>query len=546
MSSKKAPYRRVAYGLDEKGAWHVEIAVKDNTGKRRRRMFSMAQLALDTRDLWQFLGEAGYVLSATDRRQAQTQLLAPPDQASFQVLTAQGWRNGKFATPYRVYGGASGMTRLKPSEQLDASKWTPVGTLEAWRSDIDAICKDNLYLGFAVSLAFVAPLLPLLRLSTIGFSFVGDPSLGKSTLLAFAGSVWGGDPEKRIGFGETMLKTANAYDKVSQRHRHCLLPLDETHLADQTPREIARTVGAVVHRLASDESKETAIDDTLPRHGSLVYMMSSNHTIEQMFAMAGLPFDGSYTARLIEIGVFGPKGIFDSIPDGFTAHTFVEHVIASAIANRGVAIDAFLVKLTQAREEDEDSLVAWVRKRMAWMSRRLGIDGNVSGEARLGQYFCLVYAAGCLAAKYEVLPWSRSVIAEAVRRAYDAQLHSRSVEKPDPVGRVRRYIEKHRGDFIDVRRHRPKIGDEDFAAGPGFLTETGHGDLCFAFASPHFRTAFKVGGSAEPTLYALKAAGLLRHDKGKLTTKQPIRANKARDRVYCVIAAILQPTLKKR
>jgi hypothetical protein len=171
--------------------------------------------------------------------------------------------------------------------------------------------------------------------------------------------------------------------------------------------------------------------------------MSSNQLIEDMFKAEKLPFDGSYTARLIEISVEKPTGMFAKVPDGFTAHTFSEHIVTMASNNYGVAIDRFLARLARNQRADEDGLVAWCRARMASMSLRLEIDEN-SGEARTGQYFCAAYAAARLAARYGVLPWSRRMISEAVKVAYAAhqKLQPGRKTERDLVGAVRKYIEE--------------------------------------------------------------------------------------------------------
>jgi hypothetical protein len=66
--------------------------------------------------------------------------------------------------------------------------------------------------------------------------------------------------------------------------------------------------------------------------------------------------------------------------------------------------------------------------------------------------------------------------------------------------------------------------------------------MTFALASEFFHKQFGNGDDAEPTLQALKAAGLLKYDKGKPTRRHPIRSNKDRDRVYCVRSTNLRST----
>ena len=529
----------LGHGRDEAGGWHVDIGVMGEV--QQHCIFSMEELASEPKRLWAFLGRAGYFVPQAQRSELLKKLMKRPEKETFKVLFSQGWHRGLFATPYRLYGARSKQKRVERGDLVDAKKWIPRGDLESWQTSTTEFCSGNPLLAFAVICAFMAPLLPLLHLATIGFSIVGDPSLGKSSALILAGSVWGGNPDSPLGHCETFLKTANAYDRVERRYRASLLCLDESHLAARSTRQMAGVVGDVVHRLASGQSKETAIDEALPGHSSLVYMMSSNYTIEQMFAMGTEKFDGSYTARLIEIPVSRPNGIFGKGSDARANSQLAQRIVIAAGKNYGVAIDRFLRRLVKQRRSDKARVVRSLTRWMGKMERRLKIETDAGGDARRGRYFCLAYAAGRLAARYGALPWDRSMIREAVEVAYAAhrQLIPKTTRSLNPVEKVRRFIEDHRGDFIDVRRRRPHLSDNAFEAGPGFVIESKRGQRYFAFAPKFFHAQFGNGDDAEPTLQVLKAAGLLKHDKGKLTRKHPIRANKDRDRVYCVRCTIL-------
>jgi hypothetical protein len=536
----------LSHGCDEVGEWYIEIGIRDGVGRQHAKIFSMEELATNQNQLWGFFGKAGYHIPQQSRLRISEKLLQPPKKASFEVLSSQGWHERRrgylFATPFKLYGTHRGTARIVRVDAAGADKWTPRGDLGSWKSRVTEICTGNPLLAFAVIVSFMAPLLRLVGLPTIGFSLVSEPNLAKSTSLTLSGWAWGGDPDNPLGFGEAFLKTANSFDKVAKRYRDSLLCLDETRLAATSPREMATVVGNVVHRLASGVSKETAISDAPPIYSRLVYMMSSNYTLEEMFKMANEPFDESYKARLIEIGVSKPEGMFHTLPTGMTAHDFARHIQTAAAEKYGWAIHRYLRKLTGACRSDGDKLTARIKRHMSSMEGQLGINGNMPGEARRGQYFCLAYAAARLAARYGVLPWKRRMISKSVQAAYEAhrRLLSREAGKPDPVEEVRRFIESHK--LVDVRKDLPNLSSEQFEAGPGFIIETRSGQRYFAFAPEFFRVQFGGDDGAEPTLQALKAAGLLKHDKGKLTRKHLIRSNEERDRVYCVRSTILRST----
>ncbi|MGH9760637.1 MAG: DUF927 domain-containing protein, partial [Blastocatellia bacterium] len=379
---KKKTIRRTGCGQDEAGNWYVEIQAKDPSGRPAKWCFSMAALSRDEKPLWEFLGSKGHIISQRQRPQLRHVLLGLPGKnPDFAMATMMGWHEGAFVTPHDIYGDPNDRVHAQFPEALDRRKWEPRGELSRWRTEIAGICRGNPLLRFAVMVAFVPPVLRLLGLPTVGFSWVGDPSLGKSSALALAGSVWGGNPERPMGFCETLLKTANAFDKVGRRYRHTFLPMDEAHLAS------AQTLADLVHRLAAGESKETAIGETLPTHTSLVYVLTSNQPLAEILIKHKVHFDESYNARLIEIPVVKPRGMFHRLPNDLTAHDFAGRIAKAVTDQYGTAIDRYLTKLTSEYAEDKDALITWLRARMAWMERRLAINGNIPGEARRGQYF---------------------------------------------------------------------------------------------------------------------------------------------------------------
>jgi len=533
------PYWLAGSGRDEFGSWYAEIRVQDIGGRERYELFSLAQLAVDTGPLWSFLGSAGHLLTDQEKHALKTQLQSLSGKADFRVVTRLGWSGYNFVTPYRVYGPQPNHVRAMLGKLVDKRKWKPRGDLESWKRDIRRICVGNPLLLFGVALGFAPPLLHFYRLPPIGIGLVGHPDLGKTTELVLAGSSWGGNPNLRLGFCETMLKTANSLDQVALRYNGALLPLDETKLADQTPRDLARTMGQVVQRLAGGETKERQTDTTLPVHFSLLYLLSSNKTIEEMFDDAGMPFDESYRARLIEIGVVKPYGVFHRRPEGVSAHDFSQDIIASSAQHYGVAIDAYLRKLTWYRYKQPTVLARWLAQWRQWITPQLNNDQNAGAAQRHIPYLSLFFAGACLAAAFGILPFAQQELAQAVIFASRARrnLHPSSRPTPDLIGRVRRYIESAQHKFIDVRRRLPTLDDGAFENAPGFVINTRNEDRMLAFSTGFFHRMF--GMSADATLRALSNANLLRHDSRKWTAKHAVRANQPRDRVYCVRQAVL-------
>ena len=78
------------------------------------------------------------------------------------------------------------------------------------------LCAGNTRAVFACSVAFAGPLNDLLQGEGGGFNFVGSSSLGKTTLLILAGSVFGGGG--RMGFVQSWHGTENGIESIARAH----------------------------------------------------------------------------------------------------------------------------------------------------------------------------------------------------------------------------------------------------------------------------------------------------------------------------------------
>lgn len=79
--------------------------------------------------------------------------------------------------------------------------------------------------------------------------------------------------------------------------------------------------------------------------------------------------------------------------------------------------------------------------------------------ARIADIFGLVYAAGSLAAHYDVLPWPRDELKSAVASIY--QKHRQAISNEafsgDALHHVRTTILNRQREFIDIRKKQPPM-----------------------------------------------------------------------------------------
>jgi uncharacterized protein (DUF927 family) len=106
------------------------------------------------------------------------------------AATRLGWHSDSFVLPDRALGGSDLVVYQTSSEIRAAVRGK--GTLEEWRERVAKPAEGNARVVLALAAAFAAPLLGPLQLEGAGIHLRGPSSIGKTTALIVAGSVWGG------------------------------------------------------------------------------------------------------------------------------------------------------------------------------------------------------------------------------------------------------------------------------------------------------------------------------------------------------------------
>ena len=126
-------------------------------------------------------------------------------------------------------------------------------TLEDWQRNVSRLCAGSSRLMFSLSAALAAPLIKLVDAESGGFHFRGPSSIGKTTALITAGSVWGGGGSR--GYIQTWRATDNGLEAVALAHCDRLLCLDE--LSQVAP----EAAGEAAYMLANGQGKHRAAKD---------------------------------------------------------------------------------------------------------------------------------------------------------------------------------------------------------------------------------------------------------------------------------------------
>ena len=151
-----------------------------------------------------------------------------------------------FVLPDATIGTMTEKVILK--QGADATGFETSGTLVEWRREVAAPCINNSRLLLAISTAFAAPLLGILGKEGGGFHFVGESSLGKTT-LSYVGASVVGSPDNTI---KPMNATANSFEGEAANCNDSVMFLDE--LGEAPPEQI----GGIVYKLAGGKGRGRA------------------------------------------------------------------------------------------------------------------------------------------------------------------------------------------------------------------------------------------------------------------------------------------------
>src|SRR5437763_5958175 len=254
---------------------------------------------------------------------------------------------------------------------------------------------------FALSAALAAPMLHIRDLESGGFHIVGASSIGKTTLLIAAGSVWGGGGVR--GFIKQWRATDNGLEALAASHCDTLLALDE--IAQMVPEAAA----ASAYMLANNGPKHRAGRGGEGRPAAewrTLFLSTGEIDLVAKIAEAGKgrrPTAGQQV-RVVDIpGDAGAgRGIFEELHGFDDAGVLSAHLRVAAGQNYGHAGRELLRRVAADPRAVADELRGY-QKQFITENCPASADGQVH---RVANRFAVVAAAGELATALGIFPWS--------------------------------------------------------------------------------------------------------------------------------------------
>ncbi len=416
---------------------------------------------------------------------------------TFLVATQPGLYRGKVCLPGVPVSAGQSAVEFYPDERHAPvyEKFLRAGTYRGWR-ELVLLSRGNSRLLFAYQLAFSGFVCAAFGLDPPGALFWGPGGWGKSTACKIPSAGWGWDPtpSTRIGFGFPWRTKVAALENYAAGCNHTLLFLDEM---SQARKEAVEAIMMVA------QGHATARYTELTRQTwSEPLLTNSNKSLLAILLKLEFEFDAAYVDRLPDIP---PPDrctcFFEDLHGSRDVAAYEARLRALAEKHHGWAGWHYGKEFERALDADRDELKAFVdAAREEYRQAAASITSSWRDLVRLHGRFATIYASGCLASRFRVLPLDRAELLEAdlicardhvafvekeVRRLgvpvspasappiNAAPVANSAVAAPDgsPLGRLKQYLDaKIPNGLIDLRDSATELPeDHDHDNSPGYI-----------------------------------------------------------------------------
>ncbi len=515
--------------------WGRLLRWKDAEGRPHEWAMPLEMLQGDGAEMRRTLADRGLSVSVNYRARglfaAYVQAVPAPKMAL--CLERTGWNGGMYALPHRIHGQGEGLAVYQGGGQYGHG-YTEAGTLDQWRNKVSRYAVDNSRLCFAVSAAFAGPLLELAGMEGGGYHFRGSSSSGKSTAVDVAASVWGKPDQYR----RRWRNTANGLEALATLHNDGLLVLDEIRQADP------KALPDIVMMLGNGQGKGRMDKHLSARPAAqwkLVYLSSGEEGLEALAASVGKTTKAGDEIRLADIPADAGAGygLLENLHGQQNGAALADLLKANSAKFYGTPAAAWLDHLTGQTEQQRATIAGDIQR----FTSAYTPQGAGSQVERVCKRFALVAVAGERATAAGLTGWPAEEAVRAAGRCFRDWLASfggiENREQRTALQQVRAFIEAHGGSRFEVFHDGEFLNRERIHNRAGFIKATDSGRE-YLIQREQFRLEVCKGLDHEAVALALRDAGHLKHQQGRLTGKARHPETRKSESFYIVKASILQ------
>ena len=354
-------------------------------------------------------------------------------------VSQPGWYRGVFVMPNRIIGKTNEIVALQTSDPTGANIFKQQGTLAEWQQQVAVLCQGNSRLVLSVCAALTGPVLHHCQQESGGFHLVGGSSIGKTSSLEVAASVWGSRE-----FVRNWRHTGNALEAVATRHNDTLLVLDEMSQVD------ANAAWEIAYMLGNGQGKGRASRSGGARSIAswrLIYLSTGEVSLADHLASGNKRLMAGQEVRLVNLPADAGAnlGLFEDIHGMESAQMFSGALKERTTEYYGHAGPAFIEAL--ADEATRAKILVQVNNDAKLFEDRHVPVGSCGQVSRVAKRFALVAAVGEAAIKRGLLPWPEGEAINAARTCFSAWLSARggiaNFEASQAIAQVQRFLELH-------------------------------------------------------------------------------------------------------
>lgn len=358
------------------------------------------------------------------------------------LVRRPGWNGSAYVQVNQTYG--------QPQEPMALDAAAPActafeqqGTLEAWNREVGRLCVGNSRMMLAVCLALAGPLLQPFGVENGGVHLVGPSSIGKTTALYVAASIYG-DP---LRFILTWRTTSNGLEVVLASRNDCVALIDE--MGQATP----EAAGDAVYMAGNGQGKTR-----MTRQGTgarklewrLLFMSTGEIPLQQHMEAGKKTTHAGMEVRLLNTPADSGRGygMFDTLHGHAGSRALADHLREATTRVYGTAGDVWFHYLTNKMAEfGYEAFSEAGRVRLAELEHRFarqGADGQVN---RAAKRFALLALAGEMAVEAGIGGWASGDATAAMQTCFDAWIAERgglgSREETQALRQVQHFFEQH-------------------------------------------------------------------------------------------------------
>jgi putative DNA primase/helicase len=413
-----------------------------------------------------------------------------------------GWYKDCFILPQQVFGHPQELL-VYQAETLSRD-YKQASTSAEWQKQVAALCIGNSRLVLMVSTAFAAMLLALVGMESGGIHVVGESSIGKTTALRVAASIYGAP-----NYVSRWRATTNGLESLAASRSDTLLILDE--IAQLDPKEAGEAAYLLGNGMGKARASKTGMTTRPRAEWRLLFLSAGEINLAQHIERSGELIKAGQAVRLIDLPAdTGKFGLFETLHHFSSPADMSKSLLDATEHCYGTAAIAFLQQITtpETLAELPQKLKAACKK---FISENL--PKNSGGQVqRVCERFALIATAGEIATQYGITGFPTGEAWQAAKICFQAWLSDwggvGNREQALILSEVRRFFELHgESRFSEwkntISRTPNRAGFKKVEQGITqfyVLTETFRTDICAAL---DYRTVLKV----------LLAAGWLKPDQ---------------------------------